>query len=456
MSLFECPFSYYARQSSHLIALSFSKESWTYKKCHHIIATWCAALKQVGIGSNHRVGFVSTSLFFEPIFLFALFRLQAIACPLSPRFPCGQLVKQLNSLMATHFFYPSSMQRFIPQLKQVALPFSSLLHVQQADMPNRYFFNKKNFATCLLTSGSSSTPKIACHSLSNHYYSALGSNAHLSLCPGARWLLSLPLYHISGIALLFRSFLAGATVSLTREKPHQAKTILNTRATHLSFVPTQLRRLLDTATHEELLKLQKQLKAILVGGSALSMTCYCESYMYGLPLFPSYGMTEMSSQISTQLTNNYLFSLGHPLPYREMIINDQNEICVRGKTLFLGYLKEKIHLSLDQNGYFSTGDLGVYSTKSGVKLLGRKDRLFISGGENIYPEEIEHYLKQLQGVTYARIEPKWDREFGMSPVAYVKSKKPLDRAELQEYLKTFLPIFKIPKIFYISLHQPRQ
>ncbi len=451
MSMFECPFSYHARQSAHLIALSFSKRCWTYAKCNRIIAAWCNQLQHLGVGANHRIGFISTSLFFEPLFLFALFRLEAVACPLSPRIPFKQLWMQLDCLAITHFFYPNSMAHSLPlPLKQPAFPFSSILQSKETNPPNYFFLRKKSLATCLFTSNSSCKPKIACHSLANHYYSALGSNARLPLCPGDRWLLSLPLYHVSGIALLFRSFLAGATVSLTKSKPHLAKTILSTGATHLSFVPTQLRRLLDSATHKERLPLQKQLKTILIGGASLSITCYCESQMYGLPVFPSYGMTEMSSQICTQWTKNYLFSAGHPLPYREMMIDDQGEIRVRGKTLFLGYLKKKILLSLDENGYFSTGDLGLYSPRSGLKIWARKDRLFISGGENIYPEEIEYYLKQLKGIIYARIQPKWDREFGMSPVAYVKTQKPLVEDELRDYLKTFLPIFKVPKIFHIS------
>ena len=448
MSVFECPFSYYARRDSRLIALAFSKELWTYKKCNQIIETLCHALKYQGVKSGDRIAFISTPLPIEPLFFFALFRLEAIACPLSPRLPLKRVPLLLDLLTSTYFFYPDEIKSDLPPIKQISLPFSFLLRPPKKGASTPHFLQKSNHATYLLTSGTTSSPKIVCHSLSNHYYSALGSNAHIRLSSHHRSALSLPLYHIAGIALLFRAFLAGGAVGLA-QGPHLAENLLKTGATHVSLVPTQLYHLLEDTIGEEMLKLGKQLKAILVGGAALSYAIYRKSQEWALPLFSSYGMTEMSSQISTELAESPTFSLGHPLLYREMVIDEKKEIHVRGKTLFQGYLNQKIKLPLGQEGYFPTGDLGIYSQKTGLRLIGRKDRLFISGGENIYPEEIEYHLRRLEGVIDVRIEPKKDRALGMRPVAYIQSNKPFHQRGLQEYLKTFLPSFKIPKTFYL-------
>lgn len=445
MNAFECPFSIHSRKSPQDLALISSDESWTYGQCNQIIETLSANLKKEGVKPGDRVAFLPTATFPTPLLFFALFRLEAIACPLNTYFPLEQLSPTLDALTATYFLHPDNTS--FPPIKQIPLSFSSLLK-KTTPSSSPHFLSKDTLATYLSTSGSSSIPKIACHSIGNHYYSALGSNAHLPLQPGDRWLLSLPLYHVSGIAILFRCFLAGATVVLPSDKAHAPQTLIQTEATHLSFVPTQLHRLLEMASPLELITLERQLKGILLGGAAITPTLYHNAVHHGLPLFPSYGMTEMSSQICTQFDPG--FSLGHPLPYREITLDADQEIHVRGKTLFQGYLSDNqtYDRPLDHQGYFATGDLGFYSPKQGLLIQGRKDRLFISGGENIQPEEIENHLRRIEGMINVRIEPIEDQEFGKRPVAYIQTDKPFRDEELKEYLGTFLPKFKIPVAFY--------
>lgn len=457
MKTFECPFSYYGRKNPKLIALALPEKSWSYEECNNIIENFCYALTKEGVKPGDAVAFIPTPSFPLPLLFFALFRLRAIACPINTYFPLRKLPQTLSTLTANFFLFPDETKDKIPSIEIPSLSLSSLLNIKGKGTFAPTFLNKDIPATYLFTSGTSSTPKIACHSIGNHYYSALGSNAYLPLKQGDRWLLSLPLYHIAGIALLFRTFLAGATITLPITKAHDAAEILQSKATHVSFVPTQLKRLLEMTSHENFLKLNLQLKAILLGGSTVSPALYQDGCEKGLPVYPSYGMTEMSSQICTQfLPGSPSFSLGHPLPYREISIDEKKEIYVRGKTLFLGYLKGKnsYDLPLNSEGWFATGDLGLYSSKKGLFHLGRKDRLFISGGENIYPEEIEHHLKLIEGMIDVRIEPAEDLEFGKRPVAYVQSEKPFHEGDLKEYLGIFLPKFKIPVAFY-PLKKPK-
>ncbi|WP_420422550.1 o-succinylbenzoate--CoA ligase [Simkania sp.] len=457
MNAFECPFSYHGRKNPKQIALINGQTTWDYKTCHQVIETLAAALKQQGVKSGDRVAVYPTLEFPSPLLFFALFRLGAICCPLNTYSPLNQLTQTLDALTATYFLYPEALQKKLPQMKQITHSFETLLKNAPSPSTDSYFLDKDAHATYLMTSGTTQAPKIACHSLGNHYYSALGSNAYLPIQPGDRWLLSLPLYHVAGIALLFRTFLAGATVVFPEGKAHEIATVLRAKASHVSFIPTQLQRFLDSASDIDLLKVQHQLKSILIGGASIDASLVQTCRERGLPVFPSYGMTEMSSQICTQFTTDCsAFSLGHPLPYREIAIDAEQEIHVRGKTLFLGYLNEhkSLTLPLDADGYFATGDLGIYSPKSGLQIHGRKDRLFISGGENIYPEEIETYLKQVEGMIDVRIEPKQDQEFGMRPVAFIQSSKSYHQEELQDYLESYLPKFKIPIAFYPLEEEP--
>jgi O-succinylbenzoic acid--CoA ligase len=126
------------------------------------------------------------------------------------------------------------------------------------------------------------------------------------------------------------------------------------------------------------------------------------------------------------------------------------EILVRGPCLFEGYWENgKIDLLVDKEGWFATGDLGSYSPTKGLKIIGRKDWQFISGGENIQPEEIERELLSLPGILEAIVVPIPDPEFGHRPVACIRCADPsFDLRQMRNVLLSKLPKYKIP----ISLH----
>ena len=131
-----------------------------------------------------------------------------------------------------------------------------------------------------------------------------------------------------------------------------------------------------------------------------------EALARGLPIHTSYGLTEMASQVTTTppgASPGELRTAGRVLPGREVSISGGGEILVRGETLFAGYVDgEKVDRPLDADGWFHTGDLGDLDEDGYLRVLGRSDNLFISGGENIQPEEIEEALCSLEGVERSR------------------------------------------------------
>ena len=211
------------------------------------------------------------------------------------------------------------------------------------------------------------------------------------------------------------------------------------KLSHLSLVPTQLYRLLE----------QNQISGkdthLLIGGAPLAPALQTQALKRGLRLSVSYGMTEMSSLI---------FANSTLLPHRELTIKE-NEIYVRGKTLFNGYLKPPgFELPL-QEGWFATHDLGHFQPDGSLQITGRKDRLFISGGENIQPEEIEQALCQLPGILFARVLPISDPEFGQRPIAYIhETTEKYTVEKLRYYLAPLLPSFKHPiQLFPYPFHE---
>ncbi len=446
MNNFECPFSLYARHCPDAIALRGNDQTWTYQQCHAWTSGLVNRLREANIAAGDCVAFIPTKAFPTPLFFFALFRIGAIAFPLNSYLPKEGVKRLLAAARPALFLYNERL--LFPELKLKTLSLTTFFRsVKPTAHALQPFLVKKHIATYLATSGTTKTPKIAALSIGNHYYSALGSNGALpSLHEQGRWLLSLPLYHVAGIAILFRTFLAGATLVLPSSSPLDPRFSAHEKISHLSLVPTQLYRLLDFP-HNLVTSWLKHLRCVLLGGATISADLYHRASAQGLPLYPTYGMTEMGSQVTTATDRAVtFFSLGHPLPYRECKMNAEGEICVRGKTLFQGYLNEQkeLHLPLDSEGYFATRDVGSYSLQKGLHVLGRKDRLFMSGGENIHPEEIERSLLSIQGIVDVCVTPVQDKEFGMRPIAYVTSTHPLEPRLLQERLAAELPRYKIP------------
>ncbi len=301
-------------------------------------------------------------------------------------------------------------------------------------------------ATVIFTSGTTGAPKAALHTFGNHYYSALGSNTNIALAPQDRWLHSLPLYHVGGLSILFRCLLARAAVALPDPVQPLGDTIAAPGATHVSLVPTQLLRLLREDAD------LTGVKAILLGGGPVPAYLVDEAFARGLPIHTSYGLTEMASQVTTtppDAAPDELNTAGRVLPHREVSVSGEGEILVRGETLFAGYVEgERIDSPLDDGGWFHTGDLGELDDEGYLRVRGRVDNMFVSGGENVQPEEIEEALCRLEGVEEAVVVPVEDEEFGAKPVAFVRMAGGIpEPGALSRALGASLARFKIPVSF---------
>nr|MBA3637439.1 AMP-binding protein [Rubrobacteraceae bacterium] len=269
-------------------------------------------------------------------------------------------------------------------------------------------------------------------------------NANIALRSGDRWLHSLPLYHVGGLSILFRCLLAGATVALPQHETPLGEAIAGLGATHVSLVSTQLSRLLRGAAD------LTALEAVLMGGGPVPHSLVDAAFSRGLPVHTSYGLTEMASQVTTTPPGASLEELrtaGRVLPNREVSISVRGEILVRGETLFAGYVEGGgLDRPLDAGRWFHTGDLGELDESGYLRVRGRLDNLFISGGENVQPEEIEEALCRLEGVDEAVVVPVPDEEFGARPVAFVRTDGGV--RDLSRELEPVLPQFKIPISFH--------
>lgn len=272
-------------------------------------------------------------------------------------------------------------------------------------------------ATVIFTSGSTGRPKGVVHAWRAHLYSARGAARMLPLRATDCWALSLPLYHIGGLAIAIRAALAGASVAIL-DDPVRDWAVR--RITHGSLVATQLKRVLSATDGGP----PRVLRGLLIGGGPVPEALLDEAHARGWPVHITYGSTEMASQITTTPPNaprEVLATAGRVLPYREVRVGPTGEILVRGATRCQAYLTpEGRHCPFDADGWLPTGDVGHVDESVFLHVTGRVDHQFISGGENIQPETVERALEALPQVARAAVVPVPDDEFGQRPVAFVE------------------------------------
>lgn len=432
--------------------------------------------------SGDRIAILSANCPEFLILLFAMWRLKIVPVLLNTRWPASYISENLQKIdcrkiiCASDFFSLNLKGIKKERLENiVGVYYRSVL----LDLSDPIHFHPKQDGTIIFTSGSSGKPKAVLHTLRNHYYNALGSNQNIHLQPGDRWLLSLPLYHVGGLSIIFRTLLAKAAVVIPDQEASLEKSIIDQKITHLSLVTTQLYRLLQK---QGVIPYLKKMKAILLGGGPIPFSYLKKCAKIKLPVYVSYGSTEMASQITTTSKSDGLKqwkTSGKLLPYRELKLNGDGEILVRGKTLCKGYLSSgRLKKITDKTGWFHSGDLGKLSKDGYLTVTGRKDNLFISGGENIQPEEIENYIRNIDGVEEVVVVPIPDPEFGQRPAAIIKWQKnkkegrrvkgkglkvkgkwtednrkhkikstKYEWREVREYLRKVLPGYKVPDYF---------
>jgi o-succinylbenzoate---CoA ligase len=418
----------------------------SFRQCASITSRIAGRLYEKGLRSGDAVAILSPNSPESALLMMSLLGNGLIAAPLNHRFPPEQLLKTLQAL------HPEMVVTADPEIiKPGESPFKAenmqdiAFAASEPEIPDRSAPRMKmeRPVTIIHTSASSGVPKAAQHSFGNHWYSALGAARNMPLGNGDCWLLSLPFFHIGGYAVLFRALVSGSAVALP--DPHESieRSLERFPATHLSLVPTQLYRLLRKP---ETLPILRKLKAVLLGGSAVPAPLLAECIREGIPVFVSYGSTEMSSQIATTPApdGSVRKNCGKPLPWRELAIAGDGEILVRGACLFQGYLKNSAsgrqpHPELDSEGWFHTGDTGSLDDNGNLSVSGRKDNMFISGGENLHCEEIEEALSTVEGIEQALVVPLADREYGQRAAAFIKTVQPgtpTDDAITETMLKT--------------------
>lgn len=440
----ECPVAMQAANRPEAPALIERGAVLSYLDLDERVNARVARLRECGAEEGSRWALLGPVTPETIVVLLALWRLGATAVPLNPRQPAAVLQAMLDNTQAVALIGEPPAAVAIP-----AHPWASFSAAPTARRRGSTAWPEQRPAVIIHTSGSSGQPKSAVLTLGQLAANARGANCNIPLLPGDAWLLSLPLFHVGGLGILFRAFLSGAAVALPPAGRPWHTVLEETPVTHLSLVSTQLVDLLECVESSDFRRLQ----AVLLGGGAFAPDLLRRAADAGLPLHFSYGLTEMGSQVTTTRPlppGAESAGSGRLLPLRRLRLAADGEIQTAGPCRFSGYLVQgKLETSFLDGEWFATGDLGtVHGTT--LHVLGRRDNMFVSGGENIHPEEIENALLAVPGVLRAAVAPVLDSRYGMRPVAFLRLASPGEgvRETLLEALERRLPRFKIPDRFY--------
>lgn len=366
----------------------------------------------------------------------AVLQLGARVLPVNPQLPeslLAQLLSTLNVKFAWDGF--DAGHRFVWPENVVLL--SEHTSVNKPDHLKQLQWSAQRPATMTLTSGSSGMPKAVVHSLSAHLENADGLLQCMSFEYHDSWLLSLPMFHVSGQSIVWRWLLKGATLVIRDVK--QLTWALD-GCTHASLVPTQLWRLLLQSEQS------LSLKQVLLGGSMIPTDLTQQAKAQGIHCWCGYGLTELAATVCAKQADG-LPGVGLPLPNREMKL-ENNQIYLKGAGLALGYWQnDRIIPLVDELGWFPTRDKGRIE-QGELRILGRLDNEFFSGGEGIQPEDIERVLLMHPLIEQAFIVPVSDVEFGQRPVAVIQAEKPLDLAQVLQWLDGKVARFQLPIACY--------
>ena len=320
-------------------------------------------------------------------------------------------------------------------------------------------------AAIVFTSGTSGRPKGAVLTHGNLAASAHAWASVIRPMASDRWLACLPLFHVAGLAMVTRTARWGVELQVAeRFDAFEVARALDDGISHLSLVPVQLEQVL--AARQDL-PAPQSLRAILLGGGPIPTELLQRAREAGYPVLTTYGMTETASGVAVGGADAATLAdptAGRALPKVDLRVaasgaaDGSGEILVRGPMVFAGYADTPI-VTTDRprDGWLQTGDVGTIDDDGLLRILDRRDDLLVSGGENVYPAEVEAVLREHPDIADAAVVARPDPRWGAVPVAaiVVAPGATVGDADLERHCRDRLAAYKVPRRFQRTDELPR-
>ena len=484
-----------ARTPSHLAVRQCHPAdcAWTYAALHALVEGASTWLRAYGVGRQDRVAVLASNRVETLIVAFAAWRLGAIAVPLNWRLTPGELARLLEHAAPRVLLMDADHEALARDaLARDALAHDALRHTREpmvatplpsvnaftatpaghasisgvaeaeadADSDAADHADADEVAMLLYTSGSTGQPKAVCVSHRQLRANAEATIAGWGMSPEDRVLVATPLFHTAGWHALTTPVLAaGGTVVLDGD--FEAERFMGTMQaeaiTRTFVVPTQL--LMAQRTSRWGMPLPA-LRQWLVGGAPCPRAARDDAQATGYPVVEAYGLTECGPNcfvLDPQVTALPPGTVGHPLPGLEARVVDEAEAPVargtvgalqfRGAMVCAGYWEDPpaSRALMAHDGWMRTGDLASVEADGRFRMAGRAKALFISGGEHVYPGEVERALREVEAIEEVVVVAVPDPWWGEVGCAVVTRRAPLDVDVLMRHARLALAGYKRPR-----------
>lgn len=460
-----------AELSPGRLALTDGKHAFTFAELDRAVDRTALRLASMGVRANRHVAVLAGNSANYALCVYALARLGAVLLPINVRLTAAEIAQQLSDGDAEFLLYDAERATVAERLgfEPRALLDEAAGERSDDTTPDpgavlRREFDLNAVECIMFTSGTTGRPKGVMLTFGNHWWSATGSLLNLGFHEGDAWLAAVPLFHVSGLSILWRSVIYGiAAVIHPKFDPEAAhRAIDQGEVTLLSAVATMLQRLLDARGE---VPYPPTFRAALIGGGPVPAHLLERAARLRLPVLQTYGLTETASQVATLSCHDArrkLGSAGKPLFPTEVAVaagpGDEGEILVRGPVVMAGYYKQpEATREAFRGGWLHTGDIGRLDEEGFLYVSGRRSDLIISGGENVYPAEVEAVLASHPAVAEAGVIGLPDPRWGEVPAALVVPRPGanLDTAELQAFCRERLAAYKLPQRIRFAPSLPR-
>ncbi len=430
--------------------------NYTYQDIYSAVVNVATRLQTL---SDTRIAIVSDNSVTMAVYLLAAMLVRKEVLLLNVHLTAGEIENQLCQLHITTVLHSAKRCGQVPK-SVTSMEFESMesmLHNEDKDIFD-WIVNDNDIAAIMNTSATTGQFKSVSLRWSQIKAHVQASQEVLGRSEQDNWLMVLPLFHVSGLSILMRSLYNGTAMTIMEsyDEEQVLQCIHDGRINMMSLVPTILKNLEPRIIHH-------QLRVILLGGEFIPRPLVDACVEKQLPIYKTYGMTETFSQSVTMpvlLNLNKLDSVGKPLPGMTVhIVNPDvdgvGEIHLNGPMVMRGYInREPIH------GDFNTDDMGYVDEDGFLYILNRRTDLIISGGENIYPKEIEDTVYAMQGVKECAVIPVADTKWGQVPALFVAFDD-IDalgtdsKMIVRDYISSKLAKYKVPKYITIMDALPR-
>lgn len=459
-----------ARERPGAPALDAGGETWSYRALDRRADALAGRLRELGVGEGGRVAVLLPRGPLAVAAVHALPRLGAVLAPLHRGWTDAELAPYLRRLEADALLCAEPTAD-----RAAALAEGGPRLVREGELAgpgevsdggrarDRGGVDPDRDQVLVATSGTTGRPRAVRLTPGNLLAVARGSAERMGLGPGDRWLASLSLAHVGGVAMAVRAAATGATLVLRGGFDAGAFLEMADRGevTHASLVPVMLRRALEARPGPA----PEGLSGVLLGGDAADPSLVEEALERGWPVHPTYGLTEAASQVATATPAEAAdapHAVGRPLPGVRVRIGDdgedhaaeEGEILVAGPTVSPGYLDGE---TLAPDGWLRTGDAGRLDGEGRLTVTGRLSARIVSGGVTVDPREVEAALRAHPGVREAAVvgvsDPEWGERVGAVVVA--AGKDPPPEEELLDFCRGRLAGPKLPRRFAFVGELPR-